>query len=195
MFRLYELTERKARAEELYLERVLDGLDPGDLSELIAETEADLATEIIQLARVKKNLDTAVEATETEEKRLREKRKRMEAAADRVRDRILGIFLDGQIEGPVRDGVLTVSMRRKPPRVEVDKLDVPMMTEAALLLNGRSLKVDVPVYFTELPDTRYLRVKVDIDVSKDQVKDDWKSTGTTPPAMHIINNEHTVVIR
>src|SRR3989337_1112785 len=125
MFRLYELTERKAKAEELYLERVLDGLDPGNLAELIEETEADLKDEIIQLARVKKNLDLAVEATEAEEKRLREKRKRMEAASDHVRDRMVGIFVEAQLEGPLRDGVLTVSLRRKPPRVEVEKLDVP----------------------------------------------------------------------
>lgn len=196
MFRLYELTERKAKAEELYLERVLDGQNPGDLAELIEVTEQDLKDELMQLARVKKNLDLAITATKAEEERLREKRKRMEGAADSLKQRLVEIFVGEHIEGPIRDGVLTVSLRRNPARVEVEKLDVPRVTEAALLLNGRSFKVDVPVYFPgDIPEDRYLRVKVDLDVSKDQVKEDWKLTHSIPAGMQVIENEHTVVIR
>lgn len=109
---LHELTAELARLQDLAEEGE-------DIAEAIEQVSGDLRVKSTGIVFVIRNLEASAEACEVEAKRLAARAKARQAAADRLKARVLGTMQDNgvlRIESPT----VTLSVAQCPERVEID---------------------------------------------------------------------------
>lgn len=113
--KLYELTGEYAQLLQL-------AEDGEDVAASLAALDDAVEAKGAGLARVRAGLLAEANALRVEEKRLAERRKAIEANAERVDDYVRGCMLRAGITS-IKGGSFSISLREGPGRVEVDDVD------------------------------------------------------------------------
>lgn len=118
MASLYELT-KSARLLNDLLES--GELDEQAIRDAIVNNDEDIADKLEGYAKYIKNLESDVAGLKAEEKRLSDRRKTIENTIDRMKDAMKeALTVSGQTKVKKDGGLFTFSLRKNPPRLEID---------------------------------------------------------------------------
>jgi hypothetical protein len=160
--RLYELTGEWAALQSA----IDDGEGEADVLARVEAAEVAIEAKAAGVLAVLRGLDAEAEACRAEEKRLAERRRAREAAAERLRDYVRGCMEAAGIER-VTTPLGSLLLQKSPARVEV-------LDEAA-----------VPAEFT--------RIKREVD--KKAVLARWRDEGLVPDGCAIHDGERHLRVR
>lgn len=144
MASLYELTQSAHVLNDL--------LESGDITEeairdAILNNNEDIADKLEGYARFIKNLETDIAGYKAEEKRLSKRRKTMENTIDRMKDAMKeALKASGEPKVKAENGLFTFSIKKNPPKVEIDnpeKIPTRYFIEQLPKLDNKALLDDL----------------------------------------------------
>jgi seryl-tRNA synthetase len=114
--KLYELTG----AYQSLLEAIEEGQD---FSLALEQLEGEINEKVENIAKVIKSIDAQVKVIKDEEKRLADRRKAMEAEAERLKDYTFTTLQNAGLS-KIKGSLLTVSLQNNKPSVVVDETEL-----------------------------------------------------------------------
>jgi len=197
---LYETSETLTKLMDLALDRMSEGESIQGIFDLAMEKREDMIEAVAQRGRMIRNLAVEKQKVADLEKRLRARTKRLNLMDYEMRRAIENAVEEFDLPLPIKDGLVTVSTRVLPNKVEWEEYDIPEEYPATITVDFGThtevmeTKVRTRLAAFEVASPDVFRASILIDTQQGVAKAKFEA-GEPVPGARLEYNRKTLVVR
>lgn len=170
---LYETSDTLTKLMDIALDRMNEGESIFGLFDLTMAKREELMEAITQRARMLKNVALEKAKVQEAEKRLAERKRQLHRMDSEIRRAMQNAIEEFDLPLPIKDGLVTVTIKRIPDKVEWEQYDVPEEFPAVLTVDLGTRKMEMATKvrtklaaFDAVEDPEVFRVTTMVDTQQ-----------------------------